>query len=246
MSTRLQYGELSIVVLRKHIKHMYLRLHPTTGVAQISAPMEMDIAVIQRFAESRLSWIRRHQQQIRTRNAAEPAAEPSPPSNAVLWGRRYPLNLQTDHGQAGVRLAAGQLKVCIPPRFRSSTLALRRLLDRFYAEQMQERSWPLIEKWERQLEVKLQRLFIRKMKSLWGSCNAAKSSIRLNLELAKRPPECLDYVILHELTHFFVPNHGPDFIARMDAQMPDWRALRKRLNQPLLSGELQPELPLGE
>ena len=68
------------------------------------------------------------------------------------------------------------------------------------------------------------------MKTKWGSCNPTASTIRLNTELAKKPKECLEYIVLHEMVHLLEPTHGPKFVKLMDRFMPGWRATRDLLN----------------
>lgn len=90
---------------------------------------------------------------------------------------------------------------------------------------------PLIAKWEPRLGVKASRLFVQRMKTKWGSCNPATRSIRLNTELAKKPRECLEYLVVHELAHLLEPTHNARFVALMDRFMPKWQHFRQVLNR---------------
>lgn len=87
----------------------------------------------------------------------------------------------------------------------------------------------LVEKWEPILGVRVQKLAYRKMKSRWGSCQPSTGRICINTVLAICPPECLEYVVVHELCHLLVPGHGPEFHALMDQVMPDWKRRRAKL-----------------
>ena len=111
----------------------------------------------------------------------------------------------------------------------------RRVLDSWYRDELREAASPLIDKWQRKFKVELERCFIQQMKSKWGSSNYQQRTIRPNLELAKKDIEYLDYIIIHEMTHFLVADHGGRFITILDVNMPNWRHVKKHLN----------ELPLG-
>jgi predicted metal-dependent hydrolase len=100
---------------------------------------------------------------------------------------------------------------------------------------MKAASAPLVAKWERRLGVRVERAFIQKMKTKWGSSNPRLRHIRLNLELAKKPPNCLDYVVLHEILHFIVPDHSAPFATLLDHHLPQWRAVRQTLNEAPLA-----------
>jgi predicted metal-dependent hydrolase len=104
-------------------------------------------------------------------------------------------------------------------------------LTEWYRAELRKRAAPLLEKWTKQLHVDLSGFYIQRMKTKWGSSSPQRKTVRLNLELAKFPPECLDYVALHEIAHFIVPNHSPEFIDILDRHLPGWRTLRNRLNE---------------
>jgi predicted metal-dependent hydrolase len=105
------------------------------------------------------------------------------------------------------------------------------IVDRWYRDQIREALPTLIEKWETGMGVKVVNLFVRRMKTRWGSCNPTAGNIRLNSELAKKPRECLEYVVVHEMAHLLEPTHNQHFIALMDHFMPLWRHRRDVLNR---------------
>jgi predicted metal-dependent hydrolase len=107
----------------------------------------------------------------------------------------------------------------------------RQIFEAWYRAEIRLPLKPLIEKWQKRLGVSVERTFIQKMKTKWGSSNPRLRHIRLNLELAKRSPQCLDYVILHEMLHFLVPDHSERFLALSDHHMPQWRTIRQILNE---------------
>jgi predicted metal-dependent hydrolase len=111
------------------------------------------------------------------------------------------------------------------------------LLDTFYRGQLRELVPPLLAKWQKELGVQVAEWGIKKMKTRWGSCNSRARRVWINLELAKKPVACIDYLVLHELVHLVERNHGERFIALMDKHMPHWRLHRQELNAAPLGNE---------
>ena len=146
-----------------------------------------------------------------------------------LWGRRYLLKVAEVNAPASVEIKHRQLVL----RVRNAAYEAEKLtvLDDWYRERMKEVVPELIAKWERLMGVKVQGVLVRKMKTLWGSCSHERGTIRLNLELAKKPPECLEYIVVHELAHLLEPTHSQRFVALMDKFIPKWRFHRDELNR---------------
>ena len=111
----------------------------------------------------------------------------------------------------------------------------RAIVDEWYRAQIRHAAPALIAKWELLIGVVVGRIFVQKMKTKWGSCNSGARSIRLNAELAKKPPECLEYILVHEMVHFLVRNHDDRFNALMDRYLPSWRQARRTLNEAPLA-----------
>lgn len=150
-----------------------------------------------------------------------------------LWGRRYLLSVVENGQRSYVAIDHRQIELGVQ---KGADQAKRRaILDTWYREELRDTASELISKWEEQLGVTVDRFFIQRMKTKWGGSSPERRTIRLNLELAKKPIECLDYVILHELAHFIVPHHGDGFVSLLDQHMSNWRHVRKHLN----------DLPLG-
>ena len=101
----------------------------------------------------------------------------------------------------------------------------------FYRDQLKVAIPPLIEKWEKPMGVKVAGFLVRRMKTKWGSCSPGRRTIRLNLELAKKPPECLEYLVVHEMVHLLEPTHNARFVGLMEKFMPKWRFYRDMLNR---------------
>lgn len=228
MTTQLRLGEIAVDVVRKDIKHLHLSVHPPTGQVRISAPSRMNEDTIRVFALSKLDWIKRHQQQIREQPRETPRDFVDRESHYV-WGKRYLLTVIDEDEPPSVELQHSRMILTVRPH--SEVEKRKAIVQAWYRDQIRYAVPPLLTKWEPVIGVTTDRLFVRQMKTKWGSCNPRAGSIRLNTELAKKPRECLEYVVVHELAHLLEPTHNARFIALMDQFIPDWRFYRDRLNQ---------------
>jgi predicted metal-dependent hydrolase len=225
-ATTIELGDIAIELVRKNIRHIHLRVCPPNGSARISAPLRMSLDVIRAFAISRVNWVRKHQQRMRERPPALPLEYVDGESH-YLWGRPCLLQVRETDASAKVELRDGMLILNVRPG--TKTRKKQSLLDEWYRDRLMEALPELAGKWERQTGVKAGRYSARKMKTRWGSCNPRTGDIRLNTELAKKSPECLEYVLVHELVHVLEPSHNHQFKALMDRFMPEWRVVRRRL-----------------
>ncbi|MBZ9859698.1 M48 family metallopeptidase [Mesorhizobium sp. CA12] len=230
MITVLDIGEVSVDVVFKDIKNVHLSVYPPTGRIRISAPSRMTLDNVRLFAISKLGWIKKQRGKLLSQER-EPAREFLERESHYVWGRRYLLRLEV--GNPAVEL--GHRDMVLRADGDSPPERRRDLLEEWYRREMRMAVAPLVRKWESALDIHVSRFFIQRMKTKWGSSNPVRRTIRLNLELAKKPPECLDYIVLHEMLHFIVPNHSTRFQALLDENQPGWRHLRQVLNEsPLL------------
>lgn len=232
MVKQLELGDISVDVLFKDIKNVHLSVYPPTGRVRISAPERMTLDRVRLFAISKLDWIKAQQKKLVAQDRETPREFLERESH-YLWGARYLLELKTAKGRPSVAVTHKKIVISSPKNL--STEKLRSLMDDFYRVTLRAKALDLVTQWDNRLGVRVNQLFIQRMKTKWGSCNPSARNIRLNLNLAKKSPECLDYIILHEMLHFFVPNHGPKFVELMDRHMPHWRQIRKKLNEAPLS-----------
>jgi hypothetical protein len=143
--------------------------------------------------------------------------------------------LRIIEGERPSSAVSGHRTVVLTVPHRASTDKRRQILEAWYRAEIKAALEPLIGKWERRLGVRVERAFIQKMKTKWGGSNPRLSHIRLNLELAKKSPQCIDYVVLHKMLHFLVPNHSERFVALLDHHLPQWRTARQTLNEAPLA-----------
>ncbi len=224
---RLEFGGVSVDVVRKDIKHLHLAVHPPTGRVRVSAPLQMNADAIRVFAISKLAWIRRHQHTMREQERETPREFLERESHYV-WGRRYLLTLQTAE-RPNVELRHNRLVLALPDS--GGTSRRQSILNAWYRELLHQAVPPLLARWEPLLGVRCKKFFVQQMKTKWGSCNPHARTIRLNTELAKKPPVCLEYIVVHELVHVLEPTHNARFVALMDRYMPKWQHYRDELNR---------------
>lgn len=228
MDSQLHLGDIAVRVLRKEIKNIHLSVHPPTGRVTISAPSRMTNDTLRVFALSKLGWIRRQQRKLVEQERESPREFLNRESHYV-WGRRYLLTVTESDQPPSLALSHSRMFM----RVRPGTDASKKqdLIDEWYREQIRRAVPPLIAKWERLMDVKVERFFVQRMKTKWGSCNPRARTIRLNTDLAKKPRECLEYLVVHEMVHLLEPTHNARFVALMSQFMPKWEHHRERLNQ---------------
>lgn len=225
----------NFTITRKKIKNLYLRVHPD-GTVSVSAPKRMSEKDIRDFVNSKSGWIEAQLQRLEERKKQQ-AAELTPTVKTFcvtgeihyLWGMPYTLSVEETTGRSYVEAIENTLRMYIPA---NSTVDRRKhLLEEFYRQQLKQEVPGLLEKYIPVVGKSPKEWRIRNMKTRWGTCNTKEGRVWLSLHLAKKHPECLAYVIVHELTHLHVPNHSKAFWARMDVYYPQWRDVRKLLNE---------------
>jgi predicted metal-dependent hydrolase len=230
--TSLRLGDIAVDVVLKDIKNVHLSVYPPTGRVRISAPKRMSVDTIRIYAVSKLDWIKRQQRELREQER-EARREYVDRESHYVWGRRYLLKVLEEDATAEVHVRPGAMVLKVRPGASEETR--RALVASWYRQTLKAVAQPLIEAWERRLRVGVQRLFVQQMRTKWGSCNPRARSIRLNTELAKKPPECLEYVVLHEMVHLIERRHNERFKEYMDRFMPQWRQYRDELNRAPLA-----------
>ncbi|AZP11213.1 M48 family metallopeptidase [Undibacterium parvum] len=228
MTVQLDLGGLCIDVVKKNIKNVHLSVYPPSGKVRISAPLYMELDTIRVFAISKLAWIKSQQRKILAQERETPREYLDRESH-YLWGKRYLLQIVEKDATPNVELTHGKLILQLRPG--TDDGRRQEILDSWYREQIKIAMPDLIAKWEPLLGVSASRIFVQRMKTKWGSCNPSLKNIRLNTDLAKKPPECLEYIVVHELAHLIEPTHNARFTALMELFMPKWRHLREELNR---------------
>jgi predicted metal-dependent hydrolase len=227
MVTQITLGEIVADVVKKDIKNVHLSVYPPVGTVRISAPLRMDNDTIRVFALSKLGWIKQQQQKLRAQERETPREYLDRESHYV-WGKRYLLRLIEMDAAPEVMLLHHEIQIRVRPA--ASPEKRQEILEAWYRETLKAAVPPLIAKWEPIVGVTVARFFVQRMKTKWGSCSPHTRHIRLNTELAKKPPECLEYIVVHEMVHLLEPTHNRRFIALMDHFMPRWQFYRSEIN----------------
>ena len=228
MISQLNLGGLTVDVALKNIKNVHLSVHPPTGKVRISAPERMKLDTIRVFAISKLDWIRRQQAALRAQEREAPRDFVERESHYV-WGKRYLLTVDEREAPPTIELTHNRLVLGIRPE--TGTARRDELVEEWYRAQIRAAVPQLLVRWQPLLGVELERFFVQRMKTKWGSCNHQARTVRLNTELAKKPVECLEYIVVHELVHLLEPTHNARFVALMDRFMPRWTHHRRVLNR---------------
>ena len=219
-------GDITVTVEKKDIKHMYLRVLPPDGEVRVSAPLKMPNEDIVSFIYSKREWISEKQKYI-LENNIKPPLKYENGERHPLWGKEYRLQLISN---SNVKKAFVKDDVIYLPVSKRSTMEKRKsILDEFYRTEVKKAIPPMFDKCTKIVGRKPTEVSVRKMKN-WGNCKR-NGRITLNLNLAKKDKKCFEYVVIHELCHLIEFNHGKRFKQLMDEFCPDWKIIKKRLNE---------------
>ena len=224
----IELGDVTVELTRRDVKNVHLAVHPPDGRVTLVAPVGTRADVARAYAVTKLPWIRDQRAKLRAQAREAPRRFVTRESHWV-WGRRYLLVVKERDAKPMVTLDHRRITLTVRP---GSTAERRRAVMHAWHLQVLHDAVPnLIAKWERTLGVTVSRYFLQRMKTRWGGCNHAARTIRLNTELVKKPKDLLEYLIVHEMAHLIEPNHGPRFLALLDAHYPAWREARAELNE---------------
>lgn len=230
----IEIGSLAIQLYRKPIKNLHINVLPPDGKIRVSAPANMTDTAIRMAVIKRIPWIRKQQKSFADQ-PRQSERQMVRGETHYLWGRPYRLDVLERTGKHEVQVARSWLRLYVN---RGTTAENRELaVNAFYREELKTRITRLLPYWQHRMGISVQHWGIKRMKTKWGSCNTKARRIWLNLELAKKPVECLEYILVHELAHLLENTHNDRFKAHMDSFMPDWRDRRDLLNSKPLAHE---------
>lgn len=225
---QIMLGDTCVDVVQKDIKNIHLSVHPPTGRVRISAPLRMDLDTIRVFAISKTSWIKKQQERLNRQERETPRDYITRESHYYL-GKRYLLKVIEENAPAKVIAKHETIEMYIRPG--TETEKRQVILEAWYRRKLKEILPEMIAKWEKKMRVDVDQFCIKKMRTRWGTCNIQAKRVWLNLELAKKPMHCLEYILVHEMTHLLERRHDDRFIAYMDKYIPNWRAYKEELNR---------------
>jgi hypothetical protein len=225
---QIELGTVKIDVELKDIKNIHLSVYPPNGAVRISAPERMDLDTIRVFALNKLKWIKK-QQDIFKNQDRETAREYVTKESHYFLGKRYLLKVIEHNEPPKVLLKHKNIELFIRPN--TSEGKREEIIEEWYRQQLKTIVPKMISTWEKKIGVQSNEFGIKKMRTKWGTCNTKDKRIWLNLELAKRPLECIEFIVVHELVHLLERSHNEQFVSYMNKFMPKWRLYREELNK---------------
>jgi len=221
-------GDLIIDVDLKDIKNIHLSVFPPLGRVHISAPERMDLDTIRVFAISKLKWIKKQQEAFK-KQERETQREYLTRESHYFLGERYLLKVTDKDASPKIILKRKEILMFVRPN--TSLEKKREIFDEWYRDELKRIIPKMIATWESMIGVESNEYGIKRMRTKWGTCNHSAKRIWLNLELAKKPLECIEYIVVHELLHLIEPSHNDRFVALLDDHMPKWKFYRDELNR---------------
>ncbi len=221
-------ADIAVQVWRKPVKNLNLAVYGPDGRVRVSVPLFTSDKRVRQVVMARMGWIRKQQARFRMLPVQEELQAVSGELH-YLFGQTYPLEVIEGSGRHHVSLDGDRIRLHV----RKGTASVKRiqLLNEWYRAQLKIRVPALLEQWQPRVQRRVNEWHIKKMKTRWGTCNIGKSRIWLNLELAKRPEECLEYILVHEMVHLLERGHSERFYAHMDRLLPRWRNVDTLLKQ---------------
>ncbi len=215
---------MDIAIIKKAVKHINIRVKPN-GEVTLTVPLHTKETDIRYVLKKRAGWIDKKVAFFKEHQTQRPKEYVSGENFAYL-GRNY--RLKVIEGQSeGVKLQRGYLHIFVKDT--SNIAKKKRLLKSWYLAKAQQHFEKAIEKYQPIVKKEIAHIRIREMKTRWGSCNPTKGYINLNSELIKKPRECIEYVVFHELAHLIHANHSRQFYNYLTLYMPDWKKRKERL-----------------
>ena len=228
-------SDIPVNVIRKAVKHMQVAVHPPEGDVRVTAPDHFTESNIRLAVVSRLTWIKK-QRALFLNQPRQTNREMVSGETHYLWGQPHELKVDFQRGKHTICRNGRYLELSVGKG--TSVSNRESVLSHYYRQQLKARIPDLLKKWEARLGVQSCGWGVKRMKTKWGSCSVARKHIWLNLELAKKPLRCLEYVVVHELVHLLEDSHSQRFIALMDEHLPAWHRLRSELNGEHLADEV--------
>lgn len=233
--TELSIGSLQVLLIKKAIKNLHISVLPPEGKIRVSAPEQMSDDIIRMAIVQRMAWIKKQQRAFQAQPRQSDRQMVGGESH-YLWGKRYRLDVITQQGKHQlIKQGVNKLTLMVNPN--TSTENKQKVINDWYRAQLKQALLPLQDKWQQKLGVKASFIGIKRMKTKWGSCNTQSARIWLNLELVKKPKECLEYILVHELVHLLERHHNDHFLVLITKHLPKWRTYKQLLTKTSIAEE---------
>ena len=220
---------IKVEVVKKDIKNLHLAVYPPKGRVRIATPQRVNDEAIRLFIVSKIKWIKKQIKSFQEQER-QSVREYINRESHYFQGRRYLINIFEENKKPRVKIR-NKSTIDLYARPGSSAEKREKILNEWYREELKKQIPPIIDKWEKKIEVSVNDWGVKQMKTKWGSCNIEAKRIWLNLELAKKPKICLEYIIVHEMVHLLERHHNQRFIALMNQYMPQWESHKQELNR---------------
>lgn len=232
---QIKVSGLTVDVVRKDIKNLHLAVYPPLGRVRVAAPLLVSDEAVRLAVISKLSWIKKQKSKF-TSQARQSAREYVSGESHYFQGSRYRLNVIVQSGASRV-VIRNKSAIDLYVREGSDREQRERVMLAWYRQHLKELIPALLEKWQPVLDVRVADWRVKQMKTKWGTCNIAAARIWLNLELAKKPIQCLEYIVVHEMVHLLERHHNDRFVELMNQHLPLWKLHRQELNRSVLGHE---------
>lgn len=226
---KITVSDISIDVVRKDIKNMHLAVYPPNGRVRVAAPLRIDDEAVRLFAISKLPWIRKQKRKFEGQERQAPREYLDRESH-YFHGKRYLLRV-IEHNAATKVVLKSKTYIDLYVRTGATAEQRQTIMNEWYRKELKLAIPPLIEKWQKEIGVEVAEWGVKQMKTKWGTCNIEVKRIWINLELAKKPIHCLEYIIVHEMIHLLERHHNDRYLAYMDKLIPQWKLLKGELNR---------------
>lgn len=223
----LKIGEVDIEITFKPIKNLHLSVHPPAGRVTISSPEFYDLEKVKIYAATKWNWIKKEQFKI-ANQAREPERKFITQESHFLLGERYLLKVVNSKTN---KVEKKPHKLLLNVVDKDNIDLKRKILYQFYRKELQLRLNSYIAQYADIIGLTIPKYGIRTMKTKWGSCAIRTQRLWFNIELAKKPIECIEYIVVHELVHLLENNHNKNFVILMNKYLPNWRVQKKILNE---------------
>ena len=226
-TTHLTIGSVEVEVKFKPIKNLHLSVHPPYGKVTVSSPEFFDLEKVRVYLITKLGWIKREQKKIATQEREGEKFMITRESHQFL-GKRYLLDVKDSNTN---KIILKHSSIELYAKESASVEAKKKVLYDWYRKELRAQIKTLIPKYAVIMNLSIPEFGIRIMKTKWGSCTTESQKLWFNIELAKKPIECIEYIVVHEMVHLIERNHNKNFVILMDRYLPNWRTQKNILNQ---------------
>lgn len=225
-------SDLDIIIERKDIKNLHIGVYPPNGKIRVATPLHIDNEAVRLAVISKLSWLKK-QREAFLNQPRQSQREMISGESHYLFGKRYLLDVK--HRNTKHEIVKKHSKLELYAKDNTTVENRQKVLDEYYRQNLKQEIKKLIEKWQKNIDVTINSWKIQKMKTKWGSCNIEDKRLLFNLELAKVPLECIEYIVVHEMLHLKERHHNDNFKALLDRNLSDWQSRKERLKKSLLA-----------